>query len=70
MEGALPEDEVFLADLESDPAERENLREQHPELVAELLEAATTWRVSAVPELPRLRKPCREPIAAEALALG
>jgi arylsulfatase A-like enzyme len=44
VEGALPEDEVFLADLENDPGERENLREQHPELVAELREAATTWR--------------------------
>ena len=45
VEGAPPEDEVFLADLESDPAERENLREQNAELVAELREAATTWRL-------------------------
>jgi hypothetical protein len=35
---------VFLADLESDPEERANLREQHPDLVIELREDATRWR--------------------------
>ena len=30
------EDDVFLADLERDPGERDNLRDAHPELVAEL----------------------------------
>ena len=44
VEGAPPEDEVFLADLASDPAERTNLRESHPEITRELREAATTWR--------------------------
>jgi arylsulfatase A len=44
VEGAPPEDEVFLADLASDPAERTNLRESHPEITRELREAATSWR--------------------------
>src|SRR6266550_2118982 len=44
VEGAPPEDEVFLADLASDPAERTNLRQSHPEITRELREAATTWR--------------------------
>jgi hypothetical protein len=44
VEGAPSQDEVFLADLESDPAESVNLREDHPELVVELREDATSWR--------------------------
>ncbi|TMC71926.1 MAG: sulfatase [Chloroflexi bacterium] len=46
VEGAPPDDDVFLADLESDPGERVNLREKQPELVAELREAGTSWRQS------------------------
>jgi arylsulfatase A-like enzyme len=44
VEGAPPDDEVFLADLSTDPAERTNLRERYAELVAELRDAATGWR--------------------------
>jgi arylsulfatase A-like enzyme len=46
VEGAPAEDEVFLADVERDPAERVNLREGNPEIAAELREAATSWRQS------------------------
>jgi hypothetical protein len=44
VEGAPPEDDVFLADLDADMGERVNLREQHPALVAELRSAAEGWR--------------------------
>lgn len=44
VEGAPPEDEVFLADLASDPEERVNLRARRPELAAELAAAARAWR--------------------------
>lgn len=44
VEGAPPEDEIFLADLETDVGERVNLRDRYPELVAELRTAAETWR--------------------------
>ena len=44
VEGAPPDDEIFLADLVNDPAEQTNLRELQPKLAAELREAATTWR--------------------------
>lgn len=44
VEGAPPEDELFLADLETDPNEQVNLREQQPELAAELRAAAERWR--------------------------
>jgi arylsulfatase A-like enzyme len=44
VEGAPPEDDVHLADLETDSAERRNLREQHPDITAELTSAAEAWR--------------------------
>lgn len=44
VEGAPPEDDVHLSDLEADPGERENLRDRHPELAAELAAAADAWR--------------------------
>ncbi len=44
VEGAAPEDGVFLSDLESDMGERINLRDRHPQLVAELTAAALAWR--------------------------
>ena len=44
VEGARPEDDVFLADLEADPEERVNLRDRRPELLAELRAAAEQWR--------------------------
>ena len=36
-------EECHLADLEVDPAERVNLRDSYPEVVAELSEAVTSW---------------------------
>ena len=44
VEGAPPEDDVHLADLETDMGETTNLKDEHPELTAELTEAAQTWR--------------------------
>jgi arylsulfatase A-like enzyme len=44
VEGAPPEDEVFLADLGTDPTERTNIHDVHPEITRELREAATSWR--------------------------
>jgi arylsulfatase A-like enzyme len=44
LEGAPPEDDVHLADLERDPAESANLAEEHPDVTAELKAAAEAWR--------------------------
>jgi arylsulfatase A-like enzyme len=44
VEGAPPEDDVFLADLEADPGERRNLAPSEPERVAALRAAAERWR--------------------------
>ncbi|MBC7287142.1 MAG: sulfatase-like hydrolase/transferase, partial [Armatimonadetes bacterium] len=44
VEGVPPEDAVFLADMEADPGERINLRDDYPDVAAELKEAAETWR--------------------------
>ena len=44
VEGAPPEDEVHLADLEADMAESTNLRDEHPQIVEGLTEAADAWR--------------------------
>lgn len=44
VEGAPPEDAVHLADLEEDMGERHNLCAAQPGVVAELREAAETWR--------------------------
>jgi arylsulfatase A-like enzyme len=44
VEGAPPEDAVFLANLADDPGERRNLATQRPDLVAELRAAAGSWR--------------------------
>jgi arylsulfatase A-like enzyme len=44
VEGAPPEDEVHLADLETDMGERINLRQEYPQLAAELRAAAEAWR--------------------------
>lgn len=44
VEGTPPEDDVFLADLDADMAERVNLRERHPDIVRELTAAALRWR--------------------------
>ena len=44
VEGTPPEDDVHLANLETDMGETTNLKDAHPELTAELTEAAQTWR--------------------------
>ncbi|HEX2036920.1 MAG TPA: sulfatase-like hydrolase/transferase [Chloroflexota bacterium] len=44
VEGAPPEDEVFLANLADDEGERVNRAAQHPALVQELRAAAERWR--------------------------
>lgn len=44
VESVDPADQVFLSDLAADPGETTNLRDQHPELVAQLREAAEQWR--------------------------
>jgi arylsulfatase A-like enzyme len=44
VEGAPPDDDIHLSNLDEDMAERNNLKDEHPELVAELKAAAETWR--------------------------
>ena len=44
VEGAPPEDDVFLANVVADMGEKENLAQTKPELVAELRAAAEQWR--------------------------
>ena len=44
FEGAPPEDEVHLSHLEQDMAEGVNLKDTHPDVVAELTQAAMSWR--------------------------
>jgi arylsulfatase A-like enzyme len=39
-----PQDEVFLSDIEADPAEERNLRDAQPALAEELRAAALRWR--------------------------
>lgn len=43
-EGEPPQDQVFLSDLRTDPAEQRNLAEELPELTQELTELAQNWR--------------------------
>jgi arylsulfatase A-like enzyme len=44
VEGAPPEDDVHLANLDEDMGERINLVERHPALTGELTSAAKAWR--------------------------
>ena len=44
VEGSPTEDAVHLADITADMGERHNLRDAHPELTAELTDAAARWR--------------------------
>jgi arylsulfatase A-like enzyme len=44
VEGAPPQDDVHLANLDDDMGERTNLKKRHPELAAELSGAALAWR--------------------------
>jgi hypothetical protein len=60
VEGAPPEDDVFLANMRTDAAETTNLRFQQPELTAELVVLAERWRAGIDARwqrewLPRLR---------------
>lgn len=44
IEGAPPEDDLFLADLDADMGERSNLKDDSPGVAAELKSAAEEWR--------------------------
>ena len=44
VEGTAPEDELHLANLDDDMAERHNLKDDYPMLAAELKEPAESWR--------------------------
>lgn len=44
VEGAAPQDQVHLADLERDMGERVNMKEEEPELTEELKAMAQDWR--------------------------
>ncbi len=44
VEGAPVEDEIHLSDVEQDMGEKINLRDEHPELTAELTAMAEQWR--------------------------
>ena len=44
VEGAPPQDDVHLSDLEEDMGERKNLKDEHPELVEQMSDAALRWR--------------------------
>jgi len=44
VEGAAQEDELHLSNLDDDPGEQHNLKDQHPDLAAELTQAAVSWR--------------------------
>jgi arylsulfatase A-like enzyme len=44
VEGAPPEDDVFLANLDDDMGERVNLKAKYPEVVRDLTELALNWR--------------------------
>lgn len=44
LEGVSAEDKVFLADLEADPSETKNLKDELPSLTAELTQKALAWR--------------------------
>ncbi len=44
VEGAPPEDEVHLSDLDADMSEKNNLKDEHPDIVRELARDAEAWR--------------------------
>lgn len=46
LEGTAPEDEVHLANLADDMSESVNLKDQHPDVTAELRQAADDWRAA------------------------
>lgn len=44
VEGAPPEDEVFLADLDADMGEKKNFKDEHPDIARDLTRDAEAWR--------------------------
>jgi arylsulfatase A-like enzyme len=44
VEGEPPQDPVFLSDLSTDASERNNVKQQYPQLTSELKAAAEAWR--------------------------
>jgi arylsulfatase A-like enzyme len=44
VEGAAPEDDVHLSNLDVDMGEKANLKDSYPDLTAELTAAAERWR--------------------------
>ena len=54
------EDEVFLADLETDPGETTNLRRRHPDLARKLLAMHDAWRESITQDLQTRTKTLAE----------
>lgn len=44
VEGAMPEDDVHLSNLEADMGERNNLKDEQPQITTELKAAAEAWR--------------------------
>lgn len=44
VEGAPPEDDIHLANLDEDMGETKNLKDEFPDITAELTDAAQTWR--------------------------
>ena len=48
VEGAPPDDNVHLADLDADMGERTNLKDKYPDLTAELTDAARNWHAQIV----------------------
>ena len=44
VEGAPPEDDVHLSDLDADMGEKVNLKDEHPDVVEDLKAAAESWR--------------------------
>ena len=57
-------DDVFLADLETDPGETRNLRDARPELVRELRDAAARWRETIERRWEREWKPMLDAVGA------
>jgi arylsulfatase A-like enzyme len=57
VEGAPPEDDVFLADLDADMGERTNLKDAHPDVVADLRAAAEQWRAGIEARWDRAWRP-------------
>ncbi len=60
VEGAPPDDDVHLADLDADMGERRNLADQHPDTVAEMTAAAMAWRAGIEKRWKNQWKPYRE----------